>query len=48
MLKRVVVTAVVGTALFGAVSTGLLARHKLLRHLATEAVRFDLDVLVGG
>lgn len=48
MLKRFAVTAVIGAALFGAASTGLLVKHHALRHLAAEAVRFDLDVLVGG
>ena len=48
MLKRLVITAAVGAALFGAVSTGMLARHHELRHAALELIRFDIDVLVGG
>lgn len=46
MLKRVAISVVIGAALFGAVSTGMLVRHRRLRMVAVELVRFDLDVLV--
>ena len=47
MAKRIGFTFVLGAALFGLASTGMLARHRMLRSLAFEAVKFDVDVLTG-
>jgi hypothetical protein len=47
MLKRIAITALVGAALFGAVSSGMLARHRELRKSAAELLRLDVEILVG-
>lgn len=48
MLKRILLSAVVAAAVFGAATTGMLARHKELRRSAVELLRLDLEILVGG
>ena len=48
MLKRVVISVVIGAAVFGAASTGMLARHTQLRQAAVELLKLDVHILVGG
>lgn len=47
MLKRIAISLVVGAAVFGALTSGMLARHKELRRSAVELLRLDLEILVG-
>lgn len=48
MLRRIAISLMVGAALFGVLTTGMLARHPSLRRAAKEMLRLDVGVLVGG
>jgi hypothetical protein len=48
MLRRIAISLVVGAALLGVLSTGMLARHAELRRAASELLRLDVGLLVGG
>lgn len=48
MLKRIAISLLVGAALFGALASGMLAKHTPLRRAAVEMLKLDLGVLVGG
>lgn len=47
MLKRIAISMVIGAAVFGAATTGMLARHEALRKSAVELLRLDVEILVG-
>ncbi len=47
MLKRIAVSVIIGAAVFGALASGVLARHRELRGMAVELVRLDIEILVG-
>jgi hypothetical protein len=47
MFKRVAISVLFAAALFGAVSTGFLAKHRALRGAAVELAKLDVHLLVG-